>query len=211
MSLADQISKDRGQPATVRIGTVVTVSPLTVLVQNTVLTNVGVLDGASLAVGSVVALLGQSAVSADGSSWLALGALVQAADFFPRHGCSVRLVTPQTLPDAAFTPVVWDTEDADFGGLITVPSATLTIPAGLSGVWSISTFIIAAAAPTGLGFVNIRINGAEVARSPFADNVAAVTMVFPLSPGNTISIDVYRDGAAASTMTGSLFVYRVAP
>ncbi len=72
MSFADQISKDRGQPATVRIGTVVSTDPLVVSLQNTDLLNVGSLTP-NLAVGDVVALLGQSAVSADGSSWLALG------------------------------------------------------------------------------------------------------------------------------------------
>lgn len=73
MSLADQISKDRGQPATVRIGVVASVAPLVVTVQATPVTNVGVIGGYIPAVGHTVALLGQSAVSADGSSWLALG------------------------------------------------------------------------------------------------------------------------------------------
>lgn len=210
MSFADVIAKDRGQPSTVRIGIVISVSPLTVQVQNTVLTNVGALNGAALAVGSTVALLGQSAVSADGSSWLALGSVSSAAVFLTRFGTSVTRVTPQTLPDAAFTPVVWDTEVADFGGLITVPSSSVTIPAGLGGAWSISTTIFAAAAPTVLGFIAIRINGAEATRFLFADNIVSATLVLPLVPGDVVSVDVYRDGAAASTMTGSLHVYRVA-
>jgi len=71
VSLADQITKDRGQPATVRIGTVVSVLPLVVSVQGTPFTDVGSVG--KLVIGDVVALLGQSAVSADGSSWLALG------------------------------------------------------------------------------------------------------------------------------------------
>jgi len=76
MSLADQISKNRGQPATVRIGVVSDVSPLVVTVQQTEVTNVGMLSDFFPVVGDVVALLGQSAVSADGSSWLALGRVV---------------------------------------------------------------------------------------------------------------------------------------
>lgn len=72
MSFADQISKDRGQPATVRVGTVAAVNPLTVTVQATDMVGVGSLT-TNLAVGDIVALLGQSAISSDGSSWLALG------------------------------------------------------------------------------------------------------------------------------------------
>lgn len=73
MTLAEQISKDRGQPATVRVGTVGHVEPLVVHVQGTDFVNVGVLANYVPVVGQSVVLLGQSAVSADGSSWLALG------------------------------------------------------------------------------------------------------------------------------------------
>lgn len=79
MSLAGEVSRDRGQPSTVRIGIVAAVAPLQVTLQETVLTNVGVLDGYVPVVGETVALLGQSAISADGSSWLALGKLTSSA------------------------------------------------------------------------------------------------------------------------------------
>lgn len=84
MSLADQISKDRGQPSTVRIGVVTQVFPLEVTVQATPYRNVGVLGDYSPFLGDVVALLGQSAVSADGSSWLTLGK-VQSGDLPGTH------------------------------------------------------------------------------------------------------------------------------
>lgn len=73
MSFAAQISKERGQPATVRIGIVTEVLPLLINVQGTTMIGVGKLDSYAPMVGDYVALLGQSAVSADGSSWLALG------------------------------------------------------------------------------------------------------------------------------------------
>lgn len=78
MSFADQITRDRGQPATVRIGTVVTAVPLVVNVQGTFMEHAGVLGTYLPVVGHVVALLGQSAVSSDGSSWLVLGDIVLA-------------------------------------------------------------------------------------------------------------------------------------
>jgi hypothetical protein len=79
MSFADQIAKDRGQPGTVRVGTVLSVVPLVVSVQGSLFTDVGVLAGFVPVVGQTVALLGQSSVSADGSSWLALGAVTSSA------------------------------------------------------------------------------------------------------------------------------------
>lgn len=73
MNLASEIAKDRGQPATVRIGIVSSVAPFRVQLQATQLENVGILGSYRPQIGETVALLGQSAVSADGSSWLALG------------------------------------------------------------------------------------------------------------------------------------------
>lgn len=73
MTLPEQIAKDRGQPATVRVGIVFSVSPFTVLLQQTVMQDVGLLGSYRPQIGDPVILLGQSAVSADGSSWLALG------------------------------------------------------------------------------------------------------------------------------------------
>ena len=92
MSFADQIAKDRGQPATVRIGTVLSVSPLVVSVQGSALTNVGALNP-GLVAGDVVALLGQSAVSSDGSSWLALGPLTTAGFVHTDNPAGIQVFT----------------------------------------------------------------------------------------------------------------------
>lgn len=90
MSLADRISKDRGQPATVRIGVVTSVLPLEVTVQATPFTHVGVINSYIPQLNDVVALLGQSAVSADGSSWLVLGRVADGDLAFPRIGVLAR-------------------------------------------------------------------------------------------------------------------------
>lgn len=80
MSFADTIAKDRGQPSTVRIGVVQQVSPLLINIQGTPFTEVGLISGYVPVVGDTVAVLGQSAVSADGSSWLVLGRITAAPD-----------------------------------------------------------------------------------------------------------------------------------
>jgi len=73
MGLPQQIIFDRGRPAITRVGTVVSVGPLQVEVQGTVFDEVGVLNGYTPLVGDTVILLGQSAVTARGASWIALG------------------------------------------------------------------------------------------------------------------------------------------
>lgn len=73
--LLKAIQEDRGQPATVRMGTVTSTSPLIVAVQGTNFDpdSIGLADMYVPTIGDNVALLGQSAVSSDGSSWLAVG------------------------------------------------------------------------------------------------------------------------------------------
>jgi len=76
--LSGQIAGAAGEPSSVRIGTVTSTSPLTVDVQGTAYTNLGLI-GACPAVGATVALLGQStSAGSDPTSWLVLGEVVNA-------------------------------------------------------------------------------------------------------------------------------------
>lgn len=71
--LPGQISNAGGRPAKVRIGTVTSTAPLTVVVQDTAFTGLGFLASYTPVVGHTVALIGQSSISSDQSSWLILG------------------------------------------------------------------------------------------------------------------------------------------
>ena len=69
------------QPSTTRVGTVTSVDPLTVSVQGTVFVGVGKLASYFMpAVGDVVALVGQSALTSDAASWLVLGRVDPGSD-----------------------------------------------------------------------------------------------------------------------------------
>lgn len=76
MSLARQITRVAGQPASIRVGTVVAVSPLEVQVQDTVYSSesLGVLGSYFPVAGDTVAVIGQSNdESSDPASWLVMG------------------------------------------------------------------------------------------------------------------------------------------
>lgn len=81
MSLADAISAEAGQPATVRVGIVTSTSPFEVTVQGTVYAspNLGRI-GAAPALGATVLVLGQAVKGSksSGSSWVVLGEIVAA-------------------------------------------------------------------------------------------------------------------------------------
>lgn len=74
--LAEAVHGAVGQPASVRIGTVDSASPLAVSAQGVAFTDVGLLEGYIPQVGDSVALLGQSSeAGSDPASWLALGSI----------------------------------------------------------------------------------------------------------------------------------------
>lgn len=79
MSLAGAVFDAAGQPATVRVGMVVGVSPLRVSVQGTVFEGEALgRIGAAPSLGATVLLLGQSVKGggSSGSSWVILGTIV---------------------------------------------------------------------------------------------------------------------------------------
>ena len=147
---------------------------------------------------------------ADDAAINALGAAVSGHDaVLARMGCTLRRVAPQTLPDAAFTALVLDTEDADTNALYPGSGDTITIPAGGVGIWAVYFSIITAASPTGLAMVSLEIGGISP-RFPFGDNVCGGGMTMPLNPGNTIRVIPDMDTAAGTTMSGIVYAYRVA-
>jgi hypothetical protein len=79
VSLAGSFDARVGQPATVRVGIVVGLSPLRVNVQGSIFTELGLI-GAAPSVGDTVLLLGQAVQGAgsSGSSWVCLGEIVAA-------------------------------------------------------------------------------------------------------------------------------------
>lgn len=105
MTFPGAIQKDRGEPAKVRIGTLVDGS---VVLQGTVLQDVGFLDTSGFAEGDSVAIIGQSAVGTSGASWLVLGRSASAAD--PPVNASIGVVTAtsdtQTVTGGAFTDIL---------------------------------------------------------------------------------------------------------
>jgi hypothetical protein len=79
MNLSSEIVNSSGQPATIRVGIVVSTSPFKVSVQGTVIDNDSLgLIGSTPALGATVLLLGQAVKGSksSGSSWVCMGTIV---------------------------------------------------------------------------------------------------------------------------------------
>lgn len=143
----------------------------------------------------------------DGSAWQRF----QWTTASSRTGCAIRRVATQTFTNGVAANISWDNETFDSDAFITVTSTTITIPAGLGGTYSLainvaftgSTFTRVALLPTIAGTVH-GTNGGST--EPFL----SFGWVGPLSAGNTITVQAIQTSGASQTLTGSLWLYRLA-
>lgn len=146
--LNTQISRIAGQPSSVRIGTVTSVSPMAISVQGAVFTDVGFLGDYTPLVGDVVALLGQSSqAGSDPASWLCLGRVssVPSTQLFQ---AGQEIFTFVALTNT-FVDVVFDRP------FLAMPAITCTIG---SNSGATSGWFVRAALATTTGF-RLSING----------------------------------------------------
>lgn len=124
-----------------------------------------------------------------------------------------------SVPNGGVTTISWTTETVDAGGYIAVASSTITIPAGLGGVYALSVrgvwagvftearniFIVADGVthPIALATPLSGLGGAYI------QNWSA-TLVLPLDAADTVSIGIGHGNAGAQSTTAHLELYRVA-
>lgn len=133
-------------------------------------------------------------------------------DLTTRVGLKARKAATQSVPDATLTAISFDTEDEDTDGFITVPSATVTVPAGKGGIYVVTVEVFVAAVTTGQ--VTIRTSTGTTNNHNFQytgpNQNPAATIVQSLVAGNTLTVLVQQNSGGAANVTARLEMYRVA-
>ena len=109
------------------------------------------------------------------------------------------------------TTITWTTEGLDTHGFLTPTSGTVTIPAGMGGLYAISVALDAGAALGGRCYAQITAAG-QIFRGPFTspgEDRVAVAVTLPLAAGDTVSVAMYHASGSTISFTGALHVYRV--
>lgn len=127
-----------------------------------------------------------------------------------RAGGSWSRTSGQSVGSGSQTTITWTTEAVDTHGYLTPTSGTVTIPAGMGGLYAITAQLDAAAALGGRCYAQITAAG-QIFRSPFTspgEDRVAVSATVPLASGDTISVAVYHASGSTITWTGALYVNR---
>ena len=150
----------------------------------------------------------------DGSVWVRSDLATLAfrsggTTYGQRVGGEWRRVAAQSATTATLTDVLWDTEDADTDGFLTPTSATLTIPAGRGGLYSIAGRIQFSGSPTN-GIVRITTPAGNYDFYPTViGQIGGFGIVVPLAAAATVKVTGYQASGGSLNMTGNLHVYRI--
>lgn len=198
MTFPHAIQTDRGEPSKIRIGTI---DPLgQVLLQNTILENVGVLQGYTPIPGDTVAIVGQSAVGTSGASWLVLG---RPRDIGLPTIRTVRvLLVGVSIPNGVVTDIAWEEADYDTDSFWNpaVPE-TFTMPFG--GVFAFTfNAVFAASIGGGVRYIELSHNGNPIIRHRHPGIIGdsgeiGLAAEFEVIAGDPITFGAFQTSGAA--------------
>ncbi len=142
-----------------------------------------------------------------GSAWQVTGWYTSAG----RVGFTIARVATQSISASTATDVQWDTETYDSDGWLAVPAATLTVPAGLGGVYPITARMALSSTPGATNSIDLIVNGGVAQSGPFnAFGNGVLTMVLPLATADTFKVVAYQTNGTLN-MTGHLYGTWIAP
>lgn len=144
-----------------------------------------------------------------GSAWIRQGWYSSSG----RTGFALRRVAGQSVNNDAAANISWDTEDFDSDNFFAPTSATVTIPSGLGGLYSI-TFQIETGFPFNGSAARMSISaGGVFYASGWAayDGRGLHTVTIPLAAADTVVCAVYQNVGVTASFTGRLYGYRIGP
>ncbi len=131
-----------------------------------------------------------------------------------RTGVYCERVANQSITNTSATNVNFDTENYDSDGFITVNSTTVTIPAGLGGLYTVHANCIWASTPAGLAndsYLEITAGG-DFSRNNSISTRNSVGQTLALSAGDSITVAVYQSSGASINLTDCrLRAWRLGP
>jgi len=158
----------------------------------------------------------------DGAAWQRRGWYSSAG----RTGTSLRRAANQSITTNTQTQVSFDTEDADTDGFIAVTGTTITIPAGLGGLYGIaghlywasspgtSHVVFLSVAPLGVANSSYTVTGATGSNSSGIPAFSStwqtgVSFFGPLAATDTVQLWAYQNSGGSINVTAKLTCYRM--
>lgn len=136
-----------------------------------------------------------------------------------RHGVKLHTAS-QAVVSSTPTNIAWATEDEDTDAYHVAASATVTIPAGLGGIYAITygvlvTNLSASTRQMGSIVVTSAVSGGHLDiyrdRTDVLDERLVVSVTLPLLAADSFTCDMFHTEGANRNATAHLSCYRVGP
>jgi hypothetical protein len=138
-----------------------------------------------------------------------LQAIYDDFDAVVTYGCRAYHSTTQSISNAVFTAVLFNSEDYDTGGFHSTVTNTsrFTVPSGAGGLYLITANILFAANATGQRVLQVRLNGGssgiaaiigqQIVPSATYSSVVMVASILTLNAGDYVEVFAYQDSGGA--------------
>lgn len=142
----------------------------------------------------------------DGSAWVVIGSL-------DRIGATLARSTNLAIANTTLVDVTWPTETADTDNFFTPTGATITIPAGAGGLYSVAAHGILSGTPSGRSIARVVLGGDTVDYVFTGNDIWQINVAArPLAAGDTVKVSLFQtSGGSLNLTTAKLFIYRVGP
>jgi hypothetical protein len=143
-----------------------------------------------------------------GAAWVRVAWNTAAA----RTGITLRRAAVQTVATTSVTNVSFDTEDFDSDGFIAVTSATVTVPANLGGLYSLSLLVSGALGGTEFRrFAQITADGDVYRAGDQLEDMHSVALTRPLDAADVVTCQYFQQSGGDMSVTARFDMYRIGP
>lgn len=127
-----------------------------------------------------------------------------------RAGCTLRRLSSLSLTGGGETTITWDTEDADTSTFYPGSGATITVPAGMAGIYGLTCRVETASAASTGSIIRIQMggNGYIFDRSTSA-TLFTGTLISGMGAGGQVTVTFVNAGTTMNLTSAIIFFYRV--
>jgi hypothetical protein len=148
----------------------------------------------------------------DGSAWIRTGWYSSAG----RTGGIWTRNAVQSIGNATTVAVIWNNEVTDSDGFLTPSTATITVPAGLGGLYACAAEITYSGASLNQNMIRFLFSSItdpyEFVGTATLTGFQTASVVVPLAAGDTFQVSTFHtNGAALNIARARLDVYRIGP
>ncbi len=115
-----------------------------------------------------------------------------------------------SLTGGGETTITWDTEDADTSTFYPGSGSTITVPAGMAGIYGLTCRVVTATAASAGCSIRIQMGGnAYLLDRATSSTLFTASLISPMSAGGQVTASFVNAGTTVNLSSAIIYFYRV--